>query len=175
MESNERLTQSKLKNLLHYDPDTGVFTWKNPAGTKTKPGDIAGCASKHLGYRYITVLNKRRLAHRLAWVYMTGRWPEDQIDHINGERDDNRWVNLREADQSQQCGNSALRSDNKAGARGVYWCKEKRKWAVDLQYQGRRYRLGRYTDFEEATELSELARQMFYETFYTDRRVGFRP
>lgn len=93
-----KLTQEVLKSLLYYDPETGIFVWlvtrqRSPAGK-----EAGGYDEK--GYRRICVNGTKVRAHRLAWLYMTGEWPEDQLDHINGLKDDNRFVNLREATNS---------------------------------------------------------------------------
>ncbi|MCK9994454.1 MAG: hypothetical protein Dbin4_02974, partial [Alphaproteobacteria bacterium] len=94
------LTQSRLKELLHYDPDTGVFTRRVQTSSNARVGDVAGCLHPE-GYRHIQIDGKRYAAHRLAWLYMTGEWPTNQLDHLNGVRDDNRWGNLREATHGQ--------------------------------------------------------------------------
>jgi hypothetical protein len=88
------LTQQRLKELLHYDPENGVFTWKVGRGNM-KPGSLAGVLSSH-GYRVISIENKPQYAHRIAWLYMNGEWPTHQIDHIDGNRSNNAFANLRD-------------------------------------------------------------------------------
>src|SRR5690349_15052213 len=88
------LTQQYLKEILHYDPETGVFIWYTSRG-HCKAGNVAG--SLNLGYILIGICNFKYQAHRLAWLYMTGEWPTFEIDHKNGVSSDNRWENLREA------------------------------------------------------------------------------
>jgi len=88
------LTQNQLKDILHYDPVTGLFE---------RYGNYSKCGSKsYQGYILIGIGRKSYYAHRLAWLYMTGNWPSNEIDHINRIRDDNRWENLRKADRSLQ-------------------------------------------------------------------------
>src|SRR3989304_2031824 len=87
------ITQSALKQIIHYDPDTGVFTWIVNRGRKAKSGYLAGVISD-LGYRRIQISGRKHYAGRLAWLYMTGSQPVNEIDHINGVRDDDRFSNL---------------------------------------------------------------------------------
>lgn len=142
------LTQEKLQHLLDYDPLTGIWTWRNPLPrSKMKSGDIAGRITG--GRRQIRIASGFFYASRLAWLYMTGEWPQDQIDHINRIRDDDRWENLREANQSQ---NSFNRS----------WCEESGEWrgirccgnqfAVSI---GNQY-LGLFKTFEEAKAARDM-------------------
>lgn len=101
------LSQEYLKSILHYDPETGILSWKVDR-RRVKIGQIAGYLC--LGYVAIGIDGKLYKGHRLAWLYMTGEWPKDEIDHINRTKHDNRWVNLREATKEQNC-------DNRKGSR----------------------------------------------------------
>ena len=89
------LSADRLRELLSYDPATGIFRWKF-SNRRAKSGKICGSIHKRTGYVEIYVEFKNYLAHRLAWLYMTGAWPQAQIDHINGMRSDNRFDNLRD-------------------------------------------------------------------------------
>lgn len=109
------LTHELLLEIILYDPVTGIFTWKT-ARPKIRIGQKAGYLH-HRGYVNMEIYGKHYTAHRLAWFYMTGRWPADQIDHKNRNRADNRFENLREANNGQQQANST--SQNKTGFRGV--------------------------------------------------------
>lgn len=93
------ITQKRLKELLHYDPETGLFTWKVSRGG-VKAGSITGCYGCH-GYLRISIDGKRYLSHRLAFLYIDGAFPPEQVDHINEVKDDNRWCNLRHATHGQ--------------------------------------------------------------------------
>ena len=99
----DKLTHSLLLDRLHYNTDTGDFIWKNGP----RAGKLAGDVKKD-GYRYIALINERYLAHRLAWFYVHGRWPEPQIDHLNRNGADNRLVNLREVTAKGNCENRPL-------------------------------------------------------------------
>ncbi len=107
-------TQSELKKLLEYDPATGYLTWKETRRAR-KAGARAGCVNT-AGYRNLCMANNRVIkAHRLIWKLVTGKEPKGTIDHKNGDRDDNRFENLREADMAQQNWNKKSRGYNKRG------------------------------------------------------------
>jgi len=112
------LTQEHLKSKLHYDPDTGIFRWVNSEAHTKANGSVAGWHSGK-GMLRISLNSKNYLLHRLAWFYVHGYWPK-QIDHINGDRGDNRLANLREADNSQNQANQAAKPNNKLGIRGIH-------------------------------------------------------
>jgi hypothetical protein len=148
--AENNLTQTRVQELLHYDPETGVFTWKvNRRGT-ARAGSVAG--RLHLtGYREIRIDRQRHKAHRLAWLYVHGEWPDGQVDHINGVRHDNRISNLRVVpNQSEQQKNQKKPSNNTSGVTGVYWGKKSRKYYAQIKYQGANKHLGYFDDFEEA-------------------------
>lgn len=142
------LTQDRLKQLLDYVPDTGVFMWR-VSNRRKKPGAIAGTQCPK-GYVRISVDAKIYAAHRLAWLHMYGVWPRNEIDHINRVRNDNRIENLREADRSLNCHNSRLRVDNVSGHRGVGWHKRLQKWRARISVAGRMHELGYFLDKESA-------------------------
>ncbi len=126
-------TQERLRELLRYDPDTGIFTWLKPAGRwgRIPAGTAAGYADTH-GYIKLSIGARRGgrpYAHRLAWLYMTGEWPT-QVDHINGNRADNRWSNLRVATPKQNAANRGAQANNTSGAKGVTWYPPLQKWHV---------------------------------------------
>lgn len=108
-----------LRGLLSYDPESGLLTWLKKPNRNIVVGSYAGYASKE-GYVKVGINGKKLLAHRLAWLYMTGSLPDKSLDHINGRRGDNRWANLRLADIYQQAHNVGLRKSNSTGRKGVY-------------------------------------------------------
>lgn len=113
------ITQTRLKELLKYDPISGLFAWRIQAGNRIHAGDLAGSQTQY-GYWSIFVDGHRYQAHRLAWLYMTGDWPKDETDHINGNRVDNRFQNLREASKTiNQQNQRKPRKDNTTGFLGV--------------------------------------------------------
>lgn len=110
------LTLAQLQARLHYDPTTGLFTWRVKQGKRGK-GQLAGALNRTNGYVYIGLMHGEYLAHRLAWFYMTGRWPVADVDHINRHRDDNRWANLRGASRSENNKNKGDRTVDDAVVR----------------------------------------------------------
>lgn len=143
------LTQAQLHGLLSYDPNSGVFTWLKSTSYRVKVGDTAGSKNSN-GYLLIQIDSKRYLAHRLAWLYVYGVWPKDEIDHINGARTDNRLCNLREATSSENNQNYCMRTDNTSGYVGVGWHKRDRKWQAQIQHNKKKISLGTYDTPEEA-------------------------
>lgn len=139
------ITQEKLKQLLHYNPETGVFTRKATTSSRSVAGSIAGCIDWH-GYRLVFIEGARYGAHRLAWLYMTGSWPAEQVDHKNGIRSDNQWDNLREATNAQNCQNSATYKSNTSGFKGVTWDSSRGKWKAQIAVNGKQKIIGRFAD-----------------------------
>jgi hypothetical protein len=143
------LDRKRLLELLHYEPETGVFTRLVRTAQCMRVGDVAG-RTDTWGYRQIGVDGRKHLAHRLAWLYVTGEWPAEQIDHVNGDRSDNRIVNLRLATGSQNQANMRKRGDNTSGYKGVAWNAKCRKWQAYIGVNGRRHHLGLFNDPAEA-------------------------
>lgn len=143
------ITQEQLKELLHYDPDTGKFARikvlsdNNP---RAKVGEEAGSIDMY-GYRQIGLLGSNYRAHRLAWLYTYGVWPKNQIDHINRVRYDNRIINLRDVTNNQNIRNI---SNNTSGHVGVSWSKGKHKWGSYITVNRKRLHLGYFEDIEDA-------------------------
>lgn len=137
------LTIERLKELLHYDPETGVFTWilVRRGG---RPGKEAGNIHKVHGYRSLMIDSKEHKCHRLAWFYMTGEWPKEHVDHINSDRSDNRWCNLREATHSQNMMNRGRLPQNRSGLKGVSFNKQSGKWRSEGECGGKRFYLGAF-------------------------------
>ena len=140
------LTLERLKQLLYYDPDTGIFWWVAPLG-RVAVGTVAGTVTSR-GYTRIRIGGRSYGAHRLAWQFVTGAWPEQEIDHINRDRMDNRWDNLRVATTSQNHANNT-RKVGKYGFKGVSTATRSR-WLAKIRVYGRLHHLGSFDTKEEA-------------------------
>lgn len=155
------LTQEVLKELIDYNPDTGIFTWlyrdrkyfKWDGSWKTfntvYPGEIAGCENPH-GYLLIGIFDKIYQAHRLAFLYQEGINPPEEVDHINGARGDNSWANLRLASRTDNARNMKVSSRNKTGVIGVCWDRSREKYKISICANSKSVELGRLDDFFEA-------------------------
>lgn len=142
------LDQTGLKDQLSYDPETGVFTWAQTRPGTAKKGTHAGCKNRE-GYVQIMVRGKYHAAHRLAWLYVYGEWPVLQVDHINGNPNDNRIANLRLVSASENAQNKRkARSDNSSGFLGV--TAHYGKWRAQISVMGERHHLGNFSTPEEA-------------------------
>jgi hypothetical protein len=144
------LTQSRLKELLHYCPETGVFTWNKTLGSRAQAGSSAGFNSD--GYRRICLDGREYKAHRLAWLYVTGDWPDQHIDHIDGQRSNNAFANLRDVPQSVNNQNFRLaKRSNKTGQLlGVSKKKRGQGFIARLTVNRQEIHLGTYPTPEEA-------------------------
>lgn len=151
------MEQEELKKLLHYDPDTGVFTWLKSNARSVKIGSLAGCDDN--GYIRITINKKKYLAHKLAWLYVYSEFPSKSIDHINRIKNDNRIINLRQATNSENSRNRGKLSTNKSGFKGVYFSKQKRKFRACILIEGKYVHLGYFETPElAANAYSDRAR-----------------
>ncbi|MDQ1226502.1 hypothetical protein QE443_002663 [Pantoea ananatis] len=156
------LTQERLKEAIHYDPESGVFTRLISAGGQAA-GSIAGSISID-GYRQIRIDGKHYRGARLAFLYMTGVAPLI-VDHINRKRHDDRWENIREADFSQNAANNKLSIRNKSGFKGVSWDKRLKRWRVRVNIDGRQRLIGYFDNLELAGLAAAEARRESYGEF----------
>lgn len=149
------LTQTRLKELLHYNPDTGIFMHKVGSPYKTK-GAIAGTFNQR--YFKMKLDCEHYVMHRLAWLYMTGEYPEFEIDHRDGDGTNNSWTNLRSATRSQNCSNRATHKNNKSGVKGVSWMKRNKKWIAYVSLNKKIHYLGLFLNIDDAKEAVRLKR-----------------
>lgn len=157
------LTQEYLKSILNYDKDTGLFMWLVKKAQRTKVGDIAGSA--HRGYVCIIINGQWHLAHRLAWLYMYGKFPENFIDHKNGVRNDNRIANLRDVTRGGNNQNSRkARSDNASGFLGVSYHKRTKKYQAEIQVNCIQKYIGLYETPELAHDAYLTAKRLYHST-----------
>lgn len=145
------LTQEYLKEILQYNENTGIFTWlkktTNCIHNRIVVGSVAGSVSKR-GYLQIVINNKRYFSHRLAWLYVYGKYPNNNIDHINGITNDNRIENLR--DVTQRTNSQNRKTHRKGSLVGSSYCKKRNKWRSTIYFNRKRYHLGYFETALEA-------------------------
>ena len=161
------LTQSQLKELLHYDPDTGIFTNLVYRGPNALKNDVVGSINNR-GYLTLIIKGKNYKCHRLAWFYIHGVWPKDQIDHINQIKNDNRIINLREVSNSENQQNTSFRKNNFSGYKGICWHKASNKWLAKITLNKKIFHLGIFTSLNDAI----AARKHAEEQLHTHRSVA---
>lgn len=157
------ITQDRLRELLDYDQDTGQFTWVNNSRSGMKAGDAAGTVHPK-GYTRIKLDKKLYSAHRLAWLYVYGAYPNEQIDHVSGDKADNRLSNLRLATNAQNAWNRGKPKTNSTGFKGVYFNKAHQKFYARITVHGKKIHVGAF-DAPEAAHLAyiEASRRYFGE------------
>jgi len=157
------LDSKRLKEILDYNPETGIFTWKKHRKS-TKIGHVAGYKRPD-GYIRIMINNKSFLAHRLAWLYIHQEWPKGIIDHKNNIRHDNFLSNLRDTNQAINLQNqSKASSRNKSGFLGVSWSKTMNKWQSQICANRTIYHLGYFKSPEEAHTVYLLKKKELHPT-----------
>ncbi|MEN2672612.1 HNH endonuclease [Herbaspirillum huttiense] len=147
--NSELVSHDELMSLLSYESETGEFHWIFSKNNRIKPGQPAGKLDNH-GYLIINVNKKSYKAHRLAWFYFYGEWPDKQIDHINRIRNDNRISNLRLATHSENVQNRDPQSNNKCGLKGVFFCKRDKRWIAQIGVNKKQRRIGSFSNKEDA-------------------------
>ena len=160
------MTQELLKSILNYDKHIGIFTWKVKCNVMINIGDVAG-SLKQTGYREIAYKQKWYREHKLAFIYEHGYFPK-LIDHINGEKADNRIENLREATQSQNQFNS--QRINKHNTRNVRFRKDRNKWVITFYTNNTPKQYGSFDNFDEANKVANELRLQFHGNFAYQHR-----
>lgn len=153
------LTQKRLKELLSYDPETGIFTWVKPTSRRVSVGSVCACKDVK-GYVVIRLLNKLYKAHQLAWLYTHGCFAKE-LDHINRNPSDNRIVNLRVATRSEQMHNAGMLKNNTSGVKGVSWHKASKKWHVRIWFNGKCKSFGYFDCLESAKKERDARTTLF--------------
>jgi len=160
IDMEDSLSVETARDILEYDCDTGLLRWRISPASNVSVGAIAG--HNDSGYRKIRYKGRGYRAHRLAWLIYYGTWPRDQIDHINGVKDDNRIVNLREVDGSNNMRNARIPHTNFSGVIGVVWNKELWKWDVRItDNKGNRLYLGSYSLMVDAYKARKRAEKQY--------------
>ena len=130
------ISQERLREALDYNHATGVFTWNIKTARRIKIGNVAGNLNVQQ-YLQVRIDNRVYLTHRLIWLYIYGRWPINQIDHVNRNRSDNRLCNLREATNMENSKNHSMRKDNMSGVTGVNWNAKNKTWNTRIHHDGK--------------------------------------
>lgn len=165
VKGDDMVTQKRLKELFDYDPDTGVFKRiKRVTGRKGNIGDIAG-SLKTNGYINIFIDRKQYLAHRLAWLYQYGEFPAQMVDHIDGDKSNNKITNLREATRNQNNYNATLSKRNKSGCKCVYKDKVRNQWVVEIKKDNKKNHIGRFYKFEDAVKAYKKHAELLHGEF----------
>lgn len=161
------LTQARLRELLHYDPQTGAFTWvRVEVANQVKVGDRAGTVDKTgRASRKLEIDAHSYKTNRLAWFWMTGEWPAAIVDHKDRDPNNDAWDNLRLATFTQNLQNSRLRSDNTSGVKGVYWARRQRRWQASIRVEGKGVHLGYFDTIEAAAEARRAAELRYFGEF----------
>lgn len=162
------LSVDYLREMLDYDPESGIFRWKFKTPYKDV-GEVVGRRDKD-GYldthiKMMSGRSKNFRLHRLAWFYVYGVWPENQIDHINGIKDDNRIENLREATANQNQWNQKKAKNNTSGHKVVYWVKRANKWRAFIYCNSKNIHLGYFSSLLEAAEAYKQAAIKYHGEF----------
>lgn len=158
------LTAERAREVLDYNPKTGEMLWRISrksvvAGTK------AGSIDPDTGYLRIRIDYKLYYAHRLAILIVTGKWPPVRTDHLDLNRTNNEWENLRPADSTQNQGNRGLDRNNTSGFKGVSWDKSKGRWEAYIGIRGRKKNLGYFKEKEEAAAAYWKAAKEYFGEF----------
>lgn len=160
------ITQARLKELLRYNRRTGVFTWRVSVSRRFKPGDTAGNLSPY-GYFRIRLDDKLHQAHKLAWLYVTGSWPERFLDHKDLDKSNNKWRNLREATSAQNNRNCGVSRSNSSGTKGVSFHKGSGKWRAYCGVEGNKAKhLGLFDTLREAKAARQAFAKQHHGEFY---------
>ena len=157
--NREMLTQEHLKSILDYNLGTGIFTWKVNKSNRCKIGNVAGWSND--GYVAIEINNKQYKAHRLAWLYVNGETPQNLIDHIDGNRSNNKISNLRESTYQTNSENYKTPKTNKSGVKNVSWYKNLNKWVVSISVKKIKKSIGYFDDIELAELVAIEARNKY--------------
>ncbi|WP_394475034.1 HNH endonuclease signature motif containing protein [Ralstonia mannitolilytica] len=157
------ITAKELREFLHYDPETGLFTRLKTTSYHAKKGAIVGSSDLY-GYKTVRIANASYKLHRLAWLYMHGEWPNGDVDHINGNRSDNRFCNLRAVSRQvnlQNC-RKAASHNRSTGVLGVYPA-SRGKYSAALSINNKKKHLGTFNSIEEAHQAYLKAKRQLHE------------
>lgn len=160
---NGRITQSELKELITYDPNTGIMKWRKK-NRHSKPENVCDGYYNNKGYLLLCINYRQYVQHQLAWLYITGSWPKEQLDHIDGKRDNNIFSNLREATNRQNCYNKF--------AKGFYLNKERGKYMSRIRVDGKDIFLGWFNNKIDARKSYIEACEIYQDREFIKRKIA---
>jgi len=170
------ITHARLREVLEYDSETGLFRWLKQLAPRGKVGSVAGGAYNCIDGKgsirkrwSIRIDGTLYLAHRLAWFYVNGEWPGPLLDHVDGNPLNNAFLNLRPASKSQNLYNTRIRRDNRSGVKGVHWDSARGKWMAVIKADRRSIHLGRFDKLEDASAARAIAEEKYHGDY---RRVA---
>lgn len=155
------ITQDYVQSLLTYNPNTGELRNAVDRNTRAPKNALAGSLTTD-GYISVQLCGKKYQAHRLIWLYVTGEWPQQEIDHINRNRSDNRWVNLRVVTRLENSRNTNGHTKSKSGVKGVAYVSSLKKWQVQMRVCGKTHYIGVYDTICEAANARADAERRLY-------------
>ena len=147
---NKTVTKELVQNLFDYVED-GTLLWKNPTSRSVKVGDKAGSTDK-IGYVIVRISGKAYKAHRIIWLYHYGYMPENDLDHIDRNKSNNRITNLREVSKMCNLRNRGVLKSNTSGITGVCYCSYRSKWKSYIKINGIQKTIGYFNDFDSAAQ-----------------------
>ena len=161
----ESPTTSELRELFDLDGESGVLRWRKRVAFRIRIGDIAGSFHEATGYRVVQIGPKKYRAHRIVMAMVTGEWPSGEVDHINGNRADNRPANLRPSTRAQNMMNKSRYRSNKSGIKGVCWSRSHGKWHAQISIDRKVIGLGFFDEINEAADAYRLAAERHFGEF----------
>jgi len=155
------MTQSELKELVSYNKNSGIFTW-NKTRRGCKLGSVSGSVNSR-GYHEIKINGKRYLSHRLAFLYENGRFPKNEVDHIDHDKLNNKFSNLREVEKLENARNQKLHKSNSSGICGVRFRKSRNRWIAEIHINSKTQHIGSFTSKEDAVKArKEIEQKLNY-------------
>ena len=143
------ISYKRVRELFDYNPETGVVVRRLTTSPRAMSGMVVGCLD-HRGYLLVNIDRRLYKLHRVVWLWMTGSWPEGDIDHCDRDSSNNRWGNLRDSTKSQNLSNRTKQSNNTSGFKGVYWNAQKCKWHAKIALNRKDIHLGFFDAIEDA-------------------------
>jgi hypothetical protein len=158
------LKPERVRELFVYDRATGILRWAVAKGSRVKAGDVAGTLNNK-GYLTVQINGGRYQVHRVVWVLLHGAWPANEIDHVNGDKADNREQNLREASNAENHRNRGVAVNSTTRITGVYWNQRLGKWQAAITFEGNRIHLGVFADRNDAIAARANAQRKYFGNF----------